>query len=71
MAVQTPQFFDSFLAKSDAKNKPSDDLFFVANKKTPIRWVKGEKNIKITTANDLELAKFYSQKTILTKMNNL
>ena len=69
MAVQTPQFFDSslakywntdFLKKIDAKNKPSDDLFFVANKKIPIRWVKGENsNIKITTANDLELAKFY------------
>ena len=69
MAVQTPQFFDSslakywntdFLKKTNDENKPSDDLFFVANKKIPIRWVKGENsNIKITTANDLELAKFY------------
>ena len=69
MSVQTPQFFDDSLAKywntdflkeTNDENKPSDDLFFVANKKIPIRWVKGENsNIKITTANDLELAKFY------------
>ncbi len=72
-AVQTPQFFDGSLAKywnTDffkkpiTEKKPSDDLFFVAKKKIPIHWVKGEdSNIKITTANDLEFAKFYLSKS--------
>ena len=66
MSVQTPQFFDDSLAKYWNTDFLKETfflnlvtIFFLLNKKIPIRFKGENSNIKITTANDLELAKFY------------
>jgi 2-C-methyl-D-erythritol 4-phosphate cytidylyltransferase len=59
--AQTPQFFDYQLAPFFQKpsTPPSDDIFFAEQENYPISWIKGEEqNIKVTTAFDLQFAKF-------------
>ena len=66
--AQTPQFFNSSLAKffqapPTSNEIPSDDIFFVEKAGIPVAWVLGEdQNFKITTSFDIEFAKFLLQK---------